>query len=129
MKLTNAKRYRIKDSFTGLPDVSDSVMAFLRPVKVDIICKEQIDGYTQESKRCVHTQAVKQPFTSEQLKLKPEGQRSWKWFTLHCLPNLILRTDDIAVISGSSFRVMERTDYREYGYLQYDLVEDYREND
>lgn len=129
MKIINANKFKINQGSSDLPDMSDGVLGFLQPTTVEIISQEQVDGYPQESKTTVRTMAVRQPFSSEQLSMKPEGARSWKWHTLHCLPNLILKTNDIVSIYCVPYRVMEKTDYKEYGYIEYHIIEDYRSND
>ena len=129
MKIINAKKYKIGQNSSDLPDVSDGVSCFMQPTTVEIIRKEQVDGYTQEEKTCVKTMAVRQPYSAEQLAIRPEGQRSWKWHTIHCLPNLILKTDDIVNIHGIHYRIMQKTDWKDYGYIQYEVVEDYRTDD
>lgn len=70
-------------------------------------------------------QGVWQPFTAEQLLLKPEGQRSWDWQMCHAEPALILNTDEIITYEEIQYRVMSKKDYSKYAYVQYDLVRDY----
>ena len=96
-------------------------------MKVLLIRKEQIDGYTDESeKKCVITEGVRVPFSPAQLAIKPEGERTWRLSKLYCLPNLWVKLDDIIEIREVKYRVIAVTDYSEYGYLEYDLHEDYR---
>ncbi len=66
-----------------------------------------------------------QPFTIEQLKIKPEGQRSWKWFMLHTTTDVVLLTDDVIKKNGQSFVVMEKGNYDENGYVMYHIVDAY----
>lgn len=124
MTLQRASKKRLSD-LTDLPDVSSGVMLFFQKLKVDIVRKEQVAGYTQEKTICRHTYGVRQPFTAQQLQIKPEGERTWIWHKLHCLPDLVLHVDDKITIRGSVYRVMTSTDYREYGYLEYDIIQDY----
>lgn len=122
--IPRASKKRLSD-LTDLPDVSSGVMLFFQPLKVFLVQKEQVAGYTEEQEICRNTHGVRQPFTAQQLQIKAEGERAWIWHKLHCLPDLILKVDDKVRIQKLSFRVMQRTDYREYGYLEYDLVQDY----
>jgi len=124
--IKNARDIKIKDSL-DLPDVSAAVMQFLQPVKIGIIQKQQINGLTQEIPCYVDTQATKQPFSAQQLEIKPEGQRGWRWFTLHALTNLDLKLDDVIILGELSYRVMQKYDYAEYGYYQYEIAEGFQE--
>lgn len=123
--IPRGSKKRLSD-LTDLPDVSGGAMLFFQPIKVFVIQKEQVKGYTQEKEICKQTYGVRQPFTPQQLNIKTEGERAWIWNKLHCLPDLILKNDDKVRIQGIPFRVVSKTDYREYGYLEYDLVQDYR---
>jgi hypothetical protein len=66
-----------------------------------------------------------QPFTAQRLSILPEGQRAWRWFTVYALKNLDLAPDDVVKIRGLKYRIMEKTDWHEYGYFKYDAIEDY----
>lgn len=73
----------------------------------------------------VSFQGVWQPLRERQLLLKPEGQRAWSWFWLHADPSLELDVDDTITYLGTQFRVMAKKDYDIYGYVEYELVQDY----
>ena len=91
----------------------------------DLITKTITDYNLTETATTISTKGVRQPFSAQQLSIKPEGQRAWKWEILHCLPNVKLNPDDIVVFNGVRYRVMEKLDYSEYGYLEYHIIQDY----
>ena len=125
-KIDNANRRSI-DETPDLPDVSTGVQMFFQKMTIFLIHKEQIDGYTDESKKkVVVTEGVRVPFSPQQLALKPEGERGWRFSKLYCVPNLRLKLDDIVESREVKYRVMASEDFSEYGYVSYDLVEDYR---
>lgn len=78
-----------------------------------------------ETETDIEFKGVWQPFTSQQLMLKPEGQRAWKWFTVHALVQLKLEPDMVVKYLAQQYRVMEVRNYMEYGYMEYHLVQDY----
>lgn len=123
--IKNARHQKIDDVPLGLPDVSGAVQSFLQPARLGIVHKAQVSGYTQETVSWIRTQLVRQAFTPEQLALKPEGERSWKWYTLHTLPDICLKTDDIIMLHGLRMRIMEISGYAEYGFNEYHAIEDY----
>ncbi len=129
--ISNAKDAQIisngKDSeyTSSLPKVESALFGWMQIMTFNLICKKNIDGYTQEVKSIIKTRAVRQPMTPQQLSLKPAGQRSWKWETLHALPDLQLQLDDQVTYLDKTFRVMEKSEYPEYGYIEYHLGQDF----
>ena len=122
--MINAKN-RNMDQSNALPDVSGAISLFLQPVKLGLIRKKQVSGYTEETITWIQTKAVRQSFTAQQLLLHPEGERAWKWYTIHMLPDYQLKPDDLIVLHGMRMRVMEKLDYQEYGFIEYHAVEDF----
>lgn len=125
-KLTSANKRLLSDSPAGLPQMAQSVSTFLQNMTIAIVTKENVGGFVQEVERFRKTMGCKQPASAEQISIRPEGERSWKWFTFHCLPDLVLTTDDRVTISGVRYRVMEKSDFSEYGYLEYLVAEDFQ---
>lgn len=123
----NARNKNLNDSVTTVPDVSAAIMSLLRPMQFILVKKQQIAGETQEIKRQVLTMASRQPLKAQQLILKPEGQRAWKWEKIHAIPEYELYVDDIIVFNGINYRVMEKTNYSEYGFVEYDIAQDFTE--
>lgn len=124
MKIDRANKRGINHA-NDLPDVSVGVQMFFQNIKIDLIIKINENGYLKEIKKCILTQGVRQTMTPRQLMMKPEGQRTWKWSRLHMLPNQRLKLDDIVKISEVKYRVMSSVDQSEYGFIEYDIVEDY----
>jgi len=123
--IKNAKDTPLAQQTAGLPNVSAAMTGWFQPMEFIQICKQKIDGYVQEISTKVKTRGVRQPFTARQLEIKPEGQRSWRWETMHCLPDVILKPDDKIYFDGIDYRVMQQYDWKEYGYVQYDIVQGY----
>ena len=65
---------------------------------------------------------VVQPIPQRALLVKPEGQRSWNWFTVWTKENL--RIDDkIENSCGRMYRVMKESDWQQGGYREFELTE------
>lgn len=115
----------------GLPDVSGALSNYFQQMLFGIITKTTVNFQLVETMEDVYFMGVWQPFSPEQLMMKPEGQRSWSWFTAHTQTCLFLKTDDLinyapdCTTGTKRFRVMARLDYSKYGYYEYHLVEDY----
>lgn len=66
-----------------------------------------------------------QPFKPRDLLQKPEGERAWTWMKLWAEPVLQLQVDDLMTYLGVQTRVMARTNFTLYGYIEYVLVQDW----
>lgn len=124
--ISNGKDRPLSASFSsGLPDVASAVTQNLQPVKIRVIKKTQIAGYTQETFTEIKTMASRQPMRDEEIVIKPEGQRSWTWEKVHSLPDLNLKLDDIFIWNDIRYRVMSRRNWAQYGYVEYEVVSDF----
>ena len=67
-----------------------------------------------------------QPLQATQIELKPEGQRSWRWYQIHCLDSTFnLKENDIVLFLGTKFKIMAKLNYTFSGYVEYHAVEQY----
>ena len=127
-QIINACRKSTKSLASGLPDVGAAIMEILQPVKASYIQKQQIAGYTQEVLIEIETSVSIQSINPESLKMLPEGQRSWDTNTIYALSNLNLKTDEVFTIDGTNYRILSRTDWKEYGFIEYNVIEDHQMN-
>ena len=123
--IVNACNKDLNELASGVPDVGASIMEVLQPVTATYVEKQQIAGYTQEITINLPTKASIQP-NNQPLKMMPEGQRKWKYFTIYALCNLNLQPDMQFTIRGIVYRILDKTDWKEYGFIKYDTVQDYQ---
>ena len=90
------------------------------------IVKSVVNGQVVETQTPYCVLAIVEVMSGQQLMIKPEGQRQWRWISVWAYPDLFLNTDDIVQYLGVNYRVDHKNDWSVYGYLQYDLVEDYK---
>ena len=125
MIIGNAANRPLNTNSGTLPDVSGAMLDYFQPMTFELLVKT-VQGYQlAEDPTIFQFQGVWQPFSEQQLSVKPEGQRKWKWFWLHAQPSLDLAPDDVVLYQGVQYRVMARKDYNLYGYIEYHLVDDY----
>lgn len=103
--------------------MSEVVDSFSESIKFACIGKTTEDFEVIENTNdVIEFDGVMQPLPARKLVIKPEGQRSWKWWTLwtETLLNLddVVRDDD-----GRQFRVMTQSDWRKGGYLEYEIAQ------
>lgn len=124
--IINACRKSTSDLASGLPDVGAAIMEILMPVKASYIQKQQIAGHTQEILIEIDTKVSIQTMSPQQLKMLPEGQRGWDTNTIYALSNLDLRLDEVFTIKGKNYRILAKTNWKEYGFIEYGTTEDYQ---
>ena len=129
MSLINAMDKPLFEASSNLPDVSAAVMGLLYPVIFEKIQTTLVDGRAQKVPIKIKTQASVQPFTAQMLKIKPEGQRNWSWFTIHALEDLILENNDRIKIDGVRYKIMEKSNWVRNHYVEYNAILDYQEGD
>lgn len=125
MIIKNGANTLLNQNSGTLPDVSGALLNLFQKMTFEKIIKSVKGFQAVEDGTNYAFQGVWQPFTEKQLLLKPEGQRAWSWFWLHSDTSLTLDVDEIVVYCGIQYRVMALKDYSLYGYLEYQLVNDW----
>lgn len=126
--LLNARNIPLNQASSNLPDVSATVRSFLYPMTFEKLQNTLVNGYAQNVIIKTCTLGCIQPFTPQMLKVKPEGERNWKWYTIHALTDLVLQNNDQIKINSVNYKIMERLDYYQYGYVEYHAIEFYVSN-
>lgn len=117
---------RLLTANTGtMPDVGEVLVGWFQPMVFTRVVKATENYQVVERAQNVYFRGVWQPFTDRKLQMKPEGQRSWKWYTVHADLALVLENDEVVKYLGTQYRVMGIADYALYNFREYQLVEDY----
>ena len=107
----------------NLPLVVEALWDLGLSIQFAVIGKATVDFQTVESVTdIIDFIGVLQPIPPRKLMVKPEGQRTWKWWTLYATQELELDW----VISDEEkkiYRVMSKTDWSQAGYIEYELTE------
>lgn len=106
-----------------LPDVSIAMKTWFQKMTFVKIVKQTIGFEIVEVLEEFNFRGVMQPLGPEELKIKPENERSLKWQMLHAETVLPLATDDEVIYDSIRYRVMKTPNYEKYGYIEYHLVE------
>lgn len=123
--IRNASNYALNAINGTVPDTSGALKDYFQPMIFTRVIKETVGFQVVETPRSLNFQGVIQPFSSRQLMLRPEGERAWSWFTLHAETALVLNVDEVVTYQGVQTRVMARQDFTLYGYVLYELVQDW----
>jgi hypothetical protein len=126
--IVNAKNKSLKSQVGTLPNVSSGMTNWFQKLSISKVIKEVVNYIVQESYIVYDFMGVIQVLSPEDLVIKPEMQVSWKWWQLHTDTSVALNPDDIIIYECQKYRVMNKIDHNKYGYYEYHLVEDYKEN-
>lgn len=106
----------------SLPNIANVLFSWFQNITVQIVINTLENFESLEEYNEVSTKAVIQPLEFKNLRVLSEGHRELEWYQLHCLPNLILKNNDVIIIKFKRYRVMKKKDYSDYGYLEYHIV-------
>jgi hypothetical protein len=109
----------------SMPNLSSALLDWFQPMIFTKNVKSVVDFKNFETPTSYNFKGVWQPFTIQQLSMKPEGQRQWRWYTLHAETGLELFPDDVVGYNSVQYRVMQKNDYTLNGYIEYHLIDDY----
>lgn len=123
--IPSANRLSVSQNATQLPDMGGTVKSYFRPLTLIYVLKSVVDHEITEARKELRCFGTIQPFSLRELKIKPEGQRSWDWQMLHTTPDVHLKNDEEFTEGGLRYRVMSNGKYSRYGYITYELVQDY----
>ena len=100
------------------------------PLELEIIKQAINDGDAVKSVQKVLFMGVWQPMKTEDLQFLPEGQRSWDWYWIHAKSGTLnLQTQDKIIFNGRRYKVMKIKDYSLNGFIEYNVILDFEDND
>lgn len=124
-KIINAASIPLFAKSGAVPNVSGAMRSYYQQMTF-VPVEKTISGFQViENAEPIDLIGVIQPFTPRQLLLKPEGQRAWTWFTLHAEPSVVLQVDSCIEYLGKQYRIMSRANFSIYGYVVYEMVQDW----
>ena len=106
----------------SFPDMTDALGDWTEPARFRKVTKTVSDYEVEETVKEEHFDGVLVPLEKQKVQLKPEGQRTWKWYQL--ITDKRLKLDDIVENQeGTEFRVMAIESWAMAGFYNYDLTE------
>ena len=115
------------DAICGMPQMTTAFRGWKKDITMDIITQNiSTEGFRTDTKVSFTKKGVLQPLSPEILQTKPDGQRSWTWLQLHLETNVIdFKTDDVVLILGTQYKIMQINDFHLNNYVEYHLILDY----
>lgn len=108
-----------------LPNMADTIANWFQLLVFEKIVKTVVGFAVQETTTPVQFQGVVYTEPKRKLIMAPDGQRLWKVKTVVCWPSAPIGPDDVVLYENVQYRVLASADYKQYGFMSYDLVQDY----
>lgn len=125
--IKNGSSNLLNETFSNLPQLRSALNGWFRPMTFTKIVKTVVNYLVVETETDINFRGVWQAFGAEELKIVPEGQRSWSWWQVHSDTALDLNTDEIISYQQINYRVMKKIDHEGYGYFEYHVIRDYQD--
>lgn len=123
----NLQRPKNLTQVFSFPNLSSTLFDWEVPLTLEKVYQDVVEGDFTYTTQKINFKGVWQPLKNEVLQLKPEGQRSWKWIWIHAVTGTLnLETGDKVIFNGERYKVVEKKDYSLNGFVEYQLVEDYK---
>lgn len=112
------------------PSVAQTILGGFKPMIIAVVTEKIVDegdraGEVDQAEHEVRTAGSLQPGDPQKLDVKAEGQRNWENWILYVLTALDVENDTVIKIAGTPYRVMTRKDFSDFGYIRYDLLQDF----
>lgn len=121
----SANKRLVGEASFPLPSMRSTLLGWFRPMTIGVVSVEIIEGRSRETTREVKTSGLIQAGSPEVLEIKSDGNRSWENATLHTFPAFNVETNAIVNITGMTFRVVKKSDQSGYGFIRYELLQDF----
>lgn len=111
-----------------IPNMTEALTDYMQNLSFSQITKTVVGFEVLETPVVTSFFGLFMPFTPRELAILPEGERAWSYYHLYTLLPLTLQVDDVVVfpqLNSKQTRVMNRSDFGLYSYLDYKLVQDW----
>ena len=112
---------------SGMSNMADTLNGWETTITLVKVIQNVVEGDLVTDETNITFQGVIQPLRTEQLITKPENMRSWEWLWIHAkASSLNLKTADKIRWNNKLYKVMGVKDYSLNGYVEYEIVRDYQ---
>lgn len=113
---------------SGMPQMGAAFQGWQTSITIGKVTQAVADnGRVSDTVENITFQGVVQPLSAKQIALKPEGERAWQWYQIHCFSTALnLDTHDKIMYDGKKYKVMGIWNYKLNNYVEYHIIEDYQ---
>lgn len=112
-----------------VPYMRNALKGWTKKIEAKIILKTIVDHLPVKESIDVVIKLNKQPVPSQRIERKPEGQRSWKWWSFiveYIEGGHELNIDDKVIIDDITYNIQSKAPWNESGFIKYEATEDFR---
>ena len=117
------------NEISQMPQMGAAFSGWQNVIKLNIV--EQAvndDGFVSDQTSVVEFKGTIQPLSPDQIRNKPDGQRSFQWLQIHAFAGALnLKTNSRIDYNGRLFKVMGVYDYSLNNFIEYHAVEDFQD--
>lgn len=129
MNKFNFNKTKNLKAISGMPQMSDTLTGWQVPLTLVRVYQDIVEGDLVTTEQKFDFIGCWQPLRDEELQFKPEGQRSWEWIWIHAVSgSLNLETGDKVIFNQKRYKIMAVKDYSLNGFIEYQLVRDFKSN-
>lgn len=125
----NAKDVPLQQNPGTLPNMADTLANWFQLLMFEKVIKSVVNFQLVETTVPMQFQGFVVTEPKRTLKMSANGQRKWRVKTVYAWPTLQLSPDDIVKYENIQYRVGATLDFKQYGYIAYELLEDYTGSD
>ena len=118
--------YNPNANLTNMPNMANTLSGWEAPLSLIKVTQSIIDGDAVFNEQITNFMGVIQPLRSEDLAMKPEGQRSWKYYWIHTNSNLPFQTADKIIFKDKRYKITDIKDYGLNGFRELEVILDYQ---
>lgn len=117
---------KLLNEISNMPEIQSAITPWEDTIKIGIVTQTWNEGDLTQSISQVSFKGTIQPLSAKQIALKPEGQRAWTWYMIHCTKlDLNIDVNDKIYIDDIKYKVMAYNNYKRNGYVEFHIVKDY----
>ena len=110
---------------SGQPQMSTTLFGWEITLTLIKVKQSVIDGDLVTTETQHQFRGVLQPLKTEELLLKPEGDRSWNYYFIHTNSKLDFKTADKIIYQDKRYKVTGIKDYTLNGFREIEVILDY----
>lgn len=110
---------------SGMPQMSGTLSGWEVPLTLIRVIQGVNEGELTTTEQTFNFKGVLQPLRTEELLLKPEGQRSWSYYWIHTKSTLDFKTADKIIYQNKKYKVTAIKDYDLNGFRELEVILDY----
>lgn len=113
---------------SGMPQMDSTLTGWEVPLTLIKLTQSTDEGDLVTSETRISFKGVLQPLRTEELLLKPEGQRSWSYYWIHTKSTLDFKTADKIIYQNKKYKVTAIKDYDLNGFREIEVILDYEDS-